>query len=156
MSERDAFDRILASFHDARIDDTHWLQTFTLMDDACRTKGDMLTFAEGCARDEIELPCARSCFRGEHNRELERKYVDSCLPWDERIPRFRTMPDSQILHVPVVCAERKRRTSPPCEDVLHGSGGQNGPSMRRDRALGSLHRVEPTVGAERRRRARED
>ena len=54
MTERDAFDRILASLHEARIDDTHWLQTFTLMDDACGTKGNMLTLRQGMqTQDEM-------------------------------------------------------------------------------------------------------
>ena len=46
MSQRDAFDRILASLHEAVLDDAHWLPTVALIDDACRTKGNMLTFAD--------------------------------------------------------------------------------------------------------------
>ena len=55
MSEQDAFDRILASLHEAMLDDVHWLPTFALIDDTCRTKGSFLTFAEGSTEDDIEI-----------------------------------------------------------------------------------------------------
>ena len=39
VSEPNAFDRILASLHDAMLDDSHWSATSALIDDVCRAKG---------------------------------------------------------------------------------------------------------------------
>ena len=46
MNERDLFDHILVSLHDAMLDDVHWLATAKLIDEACQTKGNMLGFGE--------------------------------------------------------------------------------------------------------------
>ena len=44
MSDRDAFERTLASLYDAMLDDTHWPATSALIDEACGSDGQ-------CARD---------------------------------------------------------------------------------------------------------
>ena len=74
----------MASLHEAMLDDAHWLPTSALIDDACRTKGNMLTFAEGQTHDDVEIFYIRFCFRGEHHKELEREYFTHYFPWDER------------------------------------------------------------------------
>ena len=112
MSERDAFDRILASLHEAMLDDAHWLPTSALIDDACRTKGNMLTFAEVQTHDDVEIFYIRFCFRGEHHKELEREYFKHYFPKDERIPRLRQLPDSQLFHVPDLYTEQELKSSP--------------------------------------------
>ena len=119
MSERDAFDRILASSHEAMLDDAHWLPTSALIDDACRTKGNMLTFAEGQTQDDVDIFYIRFCFRGEHHKELEREYFKHYFPWDERIPRLRQLPDSQLFS----------RSRP-----LHRAGAENLPGIQRGAA----------------------
>lgn len=40
MSEKDQYDRILVSLHEAMLDDAWWPATAKLIDDACRTKGN--------------------------------------------------------------------------------------------------------------------
>jgi len=137
MSERDAFDRILASLHEATFDDSHWLPTFSLIDDACRTKGNMLTFAEGRTQDELEISFARFCFRGERNRELERQYFEDYLPRDERIPRVRKLPDSRIFHIPDLYTDQELRTSAAYNEMLPLGGSQNGLNVRLDGPNGS-------------------
>ena len=111
MSERDAFDRILASLHEAMLDDAHWLPTAALIDDTCRTKGNMSTFAEGKTQDNVEIFYISYCFRGEHNKELERGYLEKHVSWGERLPRVRQLPDSQLFHVPDLYTDPKRKTS---------------------------------------------
>ena len=39
MSEGDTFDRILASLHEAALDDAYWPAASALIDDAVRAKG---------------------------------------------------------------------------------------------------------------------
>ena len=137
MNERDAFDRILASLHEAMLDDAHWLPTSALIDDACRTKGNMLTFAEGQTHDDVEIFYIRFCFRGEHHKELEREYFTHYFPWDERIPRLRQLPDSQLFHVPDLYTEQELKTSPAYNEVLPVGGIQNGLNVRLEGPSGS-------------------
>ena len=137
MSERDAFDRILASLHEAMFDDAHWLPTAALIDDACRTKGNMLTFAEGNTQEDVEIYYARFCFHGEHNKELEREYFRHYFPRDERIPRVRNLPDSQLVHVPDLYTDQERKTSPAYNEVLPVGGAQNGLNVRLEGPSGS-------------------
>ncbi|MDE2990969.1 MAG: LuxR C-terminal-related transcriptional regulator [Chloroflexota bacterium] len=137
MSERGAFDRILASMHEAMLDDAHWLPTFALIDDTCRTKGNMLTFAERSTQDDVEMLYARFCFRGEHNRELEREYFADYLPRDERIPRVRKLPDSQLFHVPDLYTDQELRTSAAYNEMLPAGESQNGLNVRLDGPGGS-------------------
>ena len=47
MSQQDRFDRILASLHDATLDDAHWPATAGLIEDACGTKSSSLAIAHG-------------------------------------------------------------------------------------------------------------
>ena len=47
MSEQPAFERILASLHDAMLDDTHWPATSALIDEACGLTGKALLVGEG-------------------------------------------------------------------------------------------------------------
>ena len=44
MSRQAAFEDILASLHEAMLDDAHWPATSALIDEACRTKGDLITY----------------------------------------------------------------------------------------------------------------
>ena len=144
MSERDAFDRTLASLHEA------------MLDDACGTKGNMLTLAEGQTQDDVEIFYVGFFFRGEHNRELEREYFTKHFPRDERIPRVRHLTDSQQVLVPDLFTDQERQISPAYDAVLPVSGRQNGLNMRPDRRIGSLNWVGSPHGARRRRRGHED
>ena len=42
MSEPAAFERVLASLYDAKLDDTHWSTTSPLIDEACGLTGNAL------------------------------------------------------------------------------------------------------------------
>ncbi|MCY4514651.1 MAG: hypothetical protein OXC69_05930, partial [Candidatus Tectomicrobia bacterium] len=46
MSRYDTFNRIVMSLHQAALNDAHWLETSTLIDDACGTMGNGLVVAE--------------------------------------------------------------------------------------------------------------
>ena len=54
MSERDAFDGILASLHEASLDDARWPATSGLIDDAIRAEGNSLAFGAG-APDQVQI-----------------------------------------------------------------------------------------------------
>ena len=50
MGDLDAFDRVIASIHDAMLDDSRWRDSSALIDEACGTKGNHLVIVDRHAR----------------------------------------------------------------------------------------------------------
>ena len=80
MSEREAFDRILASLHEAALDRARWPTASALIDDALRTHGSSMVFGDGRTEADIQIFFAWSFFRGQRDRELERDYFENYYP----------------------------------------------------------------------------
>ena len=55
MGDQDPFERILASLHDAMLDDTRWPGTSALIDEACDLTGNDLIVSEG-PNDDLSRP----------------------------------------------------------------------------------------------------
>ena len=136
MSEASAFDRILASLHEAVLDDTHWPTTSALMDEACRMSGNFLTFAQGRYPDP-DLYLVRFCFRGERDPELERWYFDCYYARDERVPRILRLPDSQVVHITDLYTHEELKRSATYHEALSRGHAQNGLGARLDGPHGS-------------------
>ena len=131
MSRRDAFDRILASLHDATFDDAHWPHTAALIDDACGAAANGLVVGEGFA-DDARVYFARFYFRGQRREDVEHEYFEVYHPRDERLPRLRQLPDSQVVHVTRLYSEAERKTSPVYNEGLPRIASQNGLNVRLD------------------------
>ena len=125
MGERDLFDRILVSLHDAMLDDVHWHATAKLIDEACRTKGNMLGFGERRSNDDVQIFFARFCHRGERRQDWEREYCEVYYPRDERIPRLMQLPPSHLMHVKDLYTDEELKTSPVYNEALLRSESQN-------------------------------
>ena len=137
MSQQDAFDRILAALHDAAFDDARWPAASALIDDACRAKGNMLVFGDGRSRDDAEIYMARFCYRGQRHEEWERRYFADYYPGDERVPRLRQLPDSELVHVRSLYTEQEARSSATYNEALPQSDTQDGLNVRLDGPDGS-------------------
>ena len=137
MSERDLFDRILVSLHDAMLDDVHWHATARLIDEACRTKGNMLGFGERHSQDDAQVFFARICHRGEWRQDWEREYFEVYYPLDERIPRLAQMLDSRLVHVTDLYTDEERKTSPVYNEAMLRAESQNSLHVRLDGPGGS-------------------
>ena len=61
-SEREAFERILASLHEVALDPAHWSAATALIDDTLRAHGSSMVFGDG--------GCLRSCFRSSFSHRL--------------------------------------------------------------------------------------
>ena len=92
MSGHDAFERILASLHEAMLDDVHWPTTTALIEEACGLTGNALLVPEG-PPDDIRVLFVGLYYRGQRRLDLEREYLDVYHPIDERVPRLRQLPD---------------------------------------------------------------
>ncbi|MCY4066466.1 MAG: LuxR C-terminal-related transcriptional regulator, partial [Rhodospirillaceae bacterium] len=103
-----------------------------LIDEACRTRGNMLSLASGQSQDQAEIYLARLYFRGERNQALEREYLDVYYPRDERIPRLIRLPDSDVVHVASLFTEEEMKTSATYNELLPTNQFQNGVHVRMD------------------------
>ena len=121
MSERDAFERILASLYEAMLDDTRWIATSGLIDEACRTEGSVLGVGDDSARIEGTL-FANFCYRGQRRQDWEREYFRDYYPVDERFPRLRQLAEGRIVHATDLFSEQELKTSPVYERLVVGPG----------------------------------
>ena len=136
MSRLDTFDRILASLHQAMLDDVHWPSTSALIEAACGATGNALVVGEGVG-DDVCVFFAGYYRRGERRHDLEREYFDLYHPHDERLPRLRQLPDSRLVHVPDLYSEQELKTSPVYNEGLRRIGSQRGLNVRLDGPAGS-------------------
>ena len=107
MSEREAFDRILASLHEVALDPGHWSTATSLIDQALRTHGSSMVFGDGHSEEDIRIYFTWYFFRGQRHPELEREYYEVYYPLDERAPRMRCAPDSRLYHVTELYTEKE-------------------------------------------------
>ena len=136
MSDQDAYERILASLHDAMLDDTHWPATSALIDEGCSLSGNALMIGEGPDDDKRAL-FVGLYQRGERRPDLERRYLRDFHPIDERVPRVRQMPDSLLVPVTDQYTAEELRTSPTYNDALPLAQQQRSLAVRLDGPEGS-------------------
>ena len=96
MNRQDLFENILKSLQASVLDDALWPTASALIDEFCGAKGNYLVLCDGAKHDDIDFIFARFCFAGRRDRELEREYFKVYHALDERLPRIRKLPDSQL------------------------------------------------------------
>ena len=137
VSEEDAFERILASLHEAALDPVRWPSTAALIDEALGTHGSTLVFGDGDSEDDLRIYFAWTCWRGERHPELERLYFETYYPHDERMPRIRRAPFGRVFRTTDFYTEEELKTSA-AYDVLRNLGNAgNAINVRLDVPEGS-------------------
>ena len=136
MSDQDAFERILASLYDAMLDDTYWPVTSALIDEACGSTGNGLMVGEG-PKDDLRVLFVGLYYRGQRREDLEREYLEIYHPIDERVPRFRQLPDSRLVHVTELYTAEELKTSPTYNEILFRGKHQDSLNVRMDGPDGS-------------------
>ena len=131
MSGQNAFERILASLYDAMLDDTHWPATSALIDEACGLTSNALLVGEG-PKDDLRVLFVGLYSRGQRHEDLEQEYLEVYHPIDERIPRFRQLPDSRLVRVADLYTAEELKTSPTYNEILLRAKYQNGLNVRLD------------------------
>ncbi len=137
MSDQDVFERILASLYDAMLDDTLWPATSALIDEACGTVGNALLVGEG-PPDDIRTHFVGLCRRGQRREDLEREWLDVYTPINECLPRFRQLPDSQLVLAPDLYTAEELKTSRAYNEGLRRMRAQQGVMARLDGPAGCI------------------
>ncbi len=132
MSERETFDRILTSLHEAALDPERWPTATGLIDDALRTHGSCMVFGDGASDEDVRIYFAWCIMRGERHPELERAYFEEYWRRDERVPRLRRLPDSQLFHNAEIYTEEEMKTSAVYNELLARHHGGNAINVRLD------------------------
>ena len=131
MSQLDTFNRAVASLHEATLDETLWPTASGLIEEACGSTGTTLVVGKDFA-DETVIFSANICRRGERCVESGWVYFNVYYPHDERLPRLRRLPDSQLVPVAELFTTEERRTSAVYNQALRWGGAQNGLNTRLD------------------------
>ncbi|MCY3763195.1 MAG: helix-turn-helix transcriptional regulator [Gemmatimonadetes bacterium] len=132
MGERDAFDRILGLLHEAALDEARFPAASALIDEALGAKGNTLVFGTGRPPGGVQIFYAGFFYHGQRNRELERRYFEVYYPRDERIPRLRDLPDSQLVHCRDLYTDAELKRSPAWNEALPVGHTQNSLNVRLD------------------------
>ncbi|MCY4514647.1 MAG: helix-turn-helix transcriptional regulator, partial [Candidatus Tectomicrobia bacterium] len=93
--------------------------------------GNTLTVATHSVED-ARVYLARTCYRGQHRPDLEYEYFTVYYPLDERVPRFRALPDSEVVLVTNLYTNEELRASPTYNEALPRYGAQNALNVRLD------------------------
>ena len=131
MSDQGAFERILESLHDAMLDDTHWPAVSALIDELCGLEGNTLAVGEG-PKEDIQVGFFQHYSRGDRRTDLEREYLETYHPIDERVPRLRQLPDSLLVPTQDMYTAEELKTSPTFNEILFRNNHQNGLNVRLD------------------------
>ncbi len=129
MSDQPAFERVLASLYDAMLDDTRWPATSALIDEACGLTGNGLIVADG-PKDDVRLLVVGLYFRGQRHEDLERDYVENYHSMDERVPRFRQLPSSRLVHATDLYTAEELKTSPTYNELMRRAVMQDSLNVR--------------------------
>ena len=136
MSDPHAFERIVASFYDAMLDDRHWPAASALIDEVCGLTGNALVVGEG-PKDHIRASFIGGYSRGQRREDEEREYLEVYHPTDERVPRLRQLPDSRLIHVKDLYTAQELKTSPTYNELMLRTRQQDSLNVRLDGPDGS-------------------
>lgn len=137
MDESDKFERVLASLNDVALSRMLWWDALALIDELIAVDGGTLVFGEGENYNDIRIYSAWMYREGERQRDVEEEYFSTFHRLDERIPRLRVAPDSQLFHVTEFYTPEELKTSPAFNDFLVRHKAENGINVRMDAPGGS-------------------
>ena len=137
MSERDRFERILASLHEAALDPARWPGASALIDEALGTHGSTLASGDGESEEDYRIYFMWTCLRGERRRDLERLWFETYHPVDEGVPRMRRLPFNKLFHVTSLYTDEELKTSAAYDALRTFAHAGNGINVRLEGPGGS-------------------
>ena len=88
-------------------------------------------------RDDLRVHFVGVYSRGQRREDLEREYIENYHPIDERVPRFRQLPDGRLVHARDLYTAEELKTSPTYNEALRRGASQEGLNVRLDVRDGS-------------------
>ena len=131
MSPQEAFERVVASLHEAAFDDKLWDRTSALIDEACRSMGNQVVVRDGSS-ELTGVLFARFCLRGQRHREAELEYYQRYFATDEHVPRLWRLSAGRIVHVTELYSEHELKTSLTYNEGMARSHAQDALKVRLD------------------------
>ena len=131
MVDDDTLQRIVASLHEAVLDDAWWPATSALIDEACGLQGNAVMIGEGTKESE-GISFVGLYYRGERREDLEREYLQVYHPINECLPRVGQLPDSRVVRIADLYTTRELRTSRAYNEGLLKGCCQDGLIVRLD------------------------
>ena len=125
MNWRGPFERLLASLHDAVLDDALWPAASRLIDEACGSTGSSMIIGEGCG-DDARVSFAAMYRRGERRTDLERDYYENYFHQDERVPRLQRLREGKLVRVADLFCAGELKTSATWNEALPRAGCRKG------------------------------
>ena len=150
MNERDAFERIVASLHEAALDPGRWPGASALIDEVLGTHGSSVALGDGESEEDYRIYFMWTCLRGQRRRDLERLWFETHYPLDQGIPRLRRQPFNRLVHVTDLYTEEELRTSASYNALRTLAHAGNGINVRLEGLNGSriLWQVNDPVDGE--------
>ena len=150
MSERDAFERVVASLHAAALDPGRWPGASALIDETLGTHGSSVALGDGESEEDYRIYFMWTCLRGQRRRDLERLWFETHYPLDQGIPRLRRQPFNRLVHVTELYTEEELRTSASYNALRTLARAGNGINVRLEGLDGSriLWQVNDPVDGE--------
>jgi len=136
MSDRDAFERILGSLHDAMLDDSRWPATSSLIDECCGSKGNSLNVTVG-PKDDPRVLFVGLYYRGDRRTDLEREYLEIYHPDNEATPRMMQVPEGHLVPFKDLYTTEELRTSRTYNELFRRGQSQNGLTVTLEGLSGS-------------------
>ena len=112
MNDEATFGRILAALYDAALDPTRWPGFSAVVDEALGVRGSSMLFGDGVSDEDARIAFQWTCTHGERRTDLEDLYFGTYYALDERVPKLRQTPDSQLYHNTDLFTDNELKTSP--------------------------------------------
>ena len=106
------------------------------IDEACGLTGNGLMVAEGPTND-VRALFVGLYYRGQRRDDLEREYLTTYHPLDERVPRFRRLPARRLVHITDLYTAEELKISRTYNDLLPRAGMQDGLNVQLPGLAGS-------------------
>ena len=130
MGEWERFESVLASLHEAALDPDGWPKAAGSIDRILGTHGSTLACGGGESEEGYRIYFMWTCLRGQRREDLERLWLETCYPLDERIPRLRRLPFDRLFPVTDLYTEEEKRTSEAYNAIRTHAHAGNGIDVR--------------------------
>ena len=132
MRQRDAFERVVATLHEAVLDPSVLERAFVLIEQSIGVHGTTTALGQGESSDDVQIHSLRCYVGGQRRPDMERDYLEDYYPWDEKISRCRQLPDSKVVHVTDLYTEEELKSSRTYNEALVRNRSQDSLNVRLD------------------------